>query len=64
MLEIRKLMKTKTLTTITSIKNINFFKILLLLLVVRTNIIFFIEAAAIILIFSIGHLVKIKRNNE
>ena len=63
MLEIRKLMKTKTLTTITSIKNINFFKILLLL-VVRTNIIFFIEAAAIILIFSIGHLVKIKRNNE
>jgi hypothetical protein len=65
-LEIRKLMKTKILTTITSIENINFFLKFSVVVgsSVKYNYFFFIEAAAVILIFSIGHLVKIKRNNE
>ncbi len=63
MLEIRKLMKT--ITTITSIENINFFLKFSVVVgsSVKYNYFFCIETAAVILIF-FGHLVKIKRNNE
>lgn len=55
----------KTITTITSIENINFFLKFSVVVgsSVKYNYFFFIETAAVILIF-FGHLVKIKRNNE